>query len=93
MVQPLLLTFGRLCEILETRLACTKIRLMPAGEMTDTDGTPTPAVYAFTRVVDDVQYEVIVHVYEEFLPVMDDMLRYIADRLHIADRSDLGEPN
>ena len=57
--------------------------------MRDTDGTPTPAVYAFVRTVVGKQYEVIIDVYDETLPVMDDTLRHIKDRLRIVDGADL----
>ncbi len=90
MVQRLL-TFGRLCHILENRLQCTKLRLIPPGELHDTDGTPTPAVYAFVRIVEGVQFEVILDVYDENQPVMEDTLRYVRDRLKITDEADLSD--
>ena len=83
------LTFSRLAELLEQRFNCTKIRLLPPEALTDPAGVPTPAVFAFVRIVGDVQREAIVHVYDESWPVMDDMLRYVCDRLQI-DIADLG---
>jgi hypothetical protein len=64
--------------------------LIPAGDLVDTDGTPTPAVYAFTRVTAAGRpVDVVVSVYDEDWPVMDDMLRHVLDRLEIVDESGL----
>jgi hypothetical protein len=86
-----LLTFGRLSQILQSRYGCDRMMLSPVGDMEDSDGTPTPALYAFVRVVNGQQVEAIVHVYEETLPVMDDMLRHVCDRL-LTDEADFSAP-
>ncbi|OFV90136.1 MAG: hypothetical protein A3G76_12555 [Acidobacteria bacterium RIFCSPLOWO2_12_FULL_65_11] len=84
------LTFARLAELLQLRFGCTRITLLPPGAITEADGAPTPALYAFVRTVEGVQREAVVHVFDESWPVMDDMLRYICDRLQIAV-DDLGD--
>ena len=78
------LTFAGLAELLQQRFGCARITLLPSGALTEADGAPTPALFAFVRSVEGVQREVVVHVFDECWPVMDDMLRYICDRLQIA---------
>lgn len=87
-----LLTFRQLAARLQSRYQCTRLRLIPAGALVDTDGTPTPAVYAFTRITAARRaVDVVIHVYDEDWPVMDDVLRYVLDRLEIVDDSLLFE--
>jgi len=89
-----LLTFRQLAERLQDRYQCTRQRLLPAGALVDTDGTPTPAVYAFTRIsASGRQVDVVVYVYDEEAPVMDDLLRYVVDRLEIVDDAGLFDPH
>ena len=82
-MQGRLLPFERLSDLLVGRADCERITLVEAGALTDPDGTPWSAVYAFVRRSGDKQYEAVVAVADDRMPVMPPLLQHILRRLDL----------
>jgi hypothetical protein len=66
--QPSFLSFYKFRQLLES-MGCSCAVMSTYGEMTDTDGTPTPALFLFERTDAGVARHAIVHIYEPSLPM------------------------
>ena len=82
-MQPFpLLTFPQFRVILE-KCGCRCIRMATFGEMMETDGAPTPALYAFDRGEGDSLKYAVIHIWDESLPVPLDTIRAVCIALDL----------
>ena len=79
------LSFEAFRSLLERHYDCSLHPLLSAGELTDIDGTPAPAVHYFERDLNGVLVQAVVVVFDEAQYMTPTVIRSTCAALHIID--------
>lgn len=80
-----------MARALEHKFDCERICLIPPGTMSDHKGHRAPGLFAFVRIVDGLQHEVVVDISRVHDEVTVKMLAYVTRNLAIGDPAKLAK--